>query len=413
MQKLCLILPSLLITSVVCWVGPAAALTIRIDYSIDSAGSKFFGIGNPQGAAAGAQAKAALDAAATFYSGVLNDTFTSIQKPPDLFGSLGGSASWTWQRSYSDPSTGLTNAELNLPIAANEFVVMAGARDLPTGELGRGGPGGYSWNHAANGRFTPQEETLITQTTAQFKSAVETRGETSGFARWGGSLAVDTNANWHFNHTTAPTGGKFDFYSVLLHELAHTLGLGASQEWQNLVSGTTFVGPEAMAQSSQNGPVPLNSAADTGHWSSVNTGSTVYGGSTAQQPLMVSALPSNTRRRLTNLDAAALVDVGWEIALPELLPGDYSRNGIVDAADYAIWRNTLGSTTDLRANGNNSGASAGKIDAADYTFWKTNFGQHAGSGADSSVIGVPEPLSFVLLVMAVPLALLGKSRLNR
>ena len=36
--------------------------------------------------------------------------------------------------------------------------------------------------------------------------------------------------------------------------------------------------------------------------------------------------------------------------------GDYNQNHIVDAADYTIWRDTLGSTTDLRANGDNTGA---------------------------------------------------------
>ncbi len=408
-QKLCLILPCLLVACVACWAEPSAAVTIRIDYSIDDAGSKFFGIGNPQGA--GAQARAALDAAATFFSNTLNDTFVAIQKPPDLFGSLGGSATWSWQRNYSDPATGFLNAELNIPIAANEFVVMAGARDLPSGELGRGGPGGYNWQHEARGPFTSPENNQIAATTAQFKSAVETRGETSGFARWGGSLAVDNNANWHFNHTTAPTGNKSDFYSVLLHELAHTLGFGASQDWQNLVSGTTFVGTQTMTQYTQGGPVPLNSAVDTGHWSTVNTGSIVYGGSAAQQPLMVSALPQNTRRQLTNLEAAALVDIGWEIALPPPVPGDYNHNGIVDAADYAIWRNTLGSTTDLRANGNNSGASAGKIDQADYTFWKSNFGDTSGSGG--SALGVPEPASLLLLAMAALLTFVGNPRLNR
>jgi hypothetical protein len=37
---------------------------------------------------------------------------------------------------------------------------------------------------------------------------------------------------------------------------------------------------------------------------------------------------------------------------------DYNLNGVVDAAEYTIWRNTLGSTTDLRANGDNTGATA-------------------------------------------------------
>jgi arabinogalactan endo-1,4-beta-galactosidase len=37
-------------------------------------------------------------------------------------------------------------------------------------------------------------------------------------------------------------------------------------------------------------------------------------------------------------------------ALDVLNVGDYNRDGVVDAADYTVWRDTLGSTTDLRAN---------------------------------------------------------------
>ena len=75
------------------WPGPAAALTIHVDYSLDEAGNNFFGSGNPQGSMAGSQARTAMNAAAAFYSGILKDTFTAIQTPPTFFGSLGGTAS--------------------------------------------------------------------------------------------------------------------------------------------------------------------------------------------------------------------------------------------------------------------------------------------------------------------------------
>jgi hypothetical protein len=92
--------------------------------------------------------------------------------------------------------------------------------------------------------------------------------------------------------------------------------------------------------------------------------------------------------------------------------GDYNQNGMVDAADYTVWRDTLGSTTDLRANGDDTGASAGVIDQADYALWKTYFGQTAGSGSADVVrsrSAVPEPTTLVLLIFGT-LCWLGNRR---
>jgi hypothetical protein len=70
------------------------------------------------------------------------------------------------------------------------------------------------------------------------------------------------------------------------------------------------------------------------------------------------------------------------------LTGDYNHNGIADAADYTVWRNTLGSTSNLAADGNTSGA----IDSGDYTVWKTNFGR-TGAGGSGNGAAVPEPVN--------------------
>jgi hypothetical protein len=102
-------------------------------------------------------------------------------------------------------------------------------------------------------------------------------------------------------------------------------------------------------------------------------------------PLLGSGLTWNTSRLYT--DGVLFVN----------LPGDYNRDGVVDAADYTIWRDTLGSTIDLRANGDNTGASAGVIDQADYAFWKSRFGNRVGSGAGGAA-AVPEPASLLLLL---------------
>jgi hypothetical protein len=62
----------------------------------------------------------------------------------------------------------------------------------------------------------------------------------------------------------------------------------------------------------------------------------------------------------------------------ERLLGDYNQNGAVDAADYLLWRNTLGDVcAGLAAVGNNSG----KIDNDDYNVWRSHFCRTAGAGS--------------------------------
>ena len=96
-------------------------------------------------------------------------------------------------------------------------------------------------------------------------------------------------------------------------------------------------------------------------------------------------------------DTSQLYSTGAVSVVSTALPGDYNRNGIVDAADYTLWRDTLGSTTNLAADGNGNG----QVDQADFNIWKNNFGNHAGSGAGAEP--VPEPPTVLLLALAIGL----------
>jgi hypothetical protein len=92
------------------------------------------------------------------------------------------------------------------------------------------------------------------------------------------------------------------------------------------------------------------------------------------------------------------------------VPGDYNDNGIVDAADYALWRKTVGNTGEgLKADSNNDNV----INDEDYTAWRQNFGHSGlstppGSGT-AFLTSIPEP-STVALVAIWLLAPLRRSR---
>jgi fibronectin-binding autotransporter adhesin len=77
--------------------------------------------------------------------------------------------------------------------------------------------------------------------------------------------------------------------------------------------------------------------------------------------------------------------------------GDYNQNGIVDAADYVLWRKNVGPGS----LPNEGGVSPGVVDQADYTFWRSRFGATSGSGAAINAVSVPEPTTVVLFGLGV------------
>lgn len=76
----------------------------------------------------------------------------------------------------------------------------------------------------------------------------------------------------------------------------------------------------------------------------------------------------------------------------EALAGDFNLDGIVNAADFVIWRDSLGDTgTDLAADANGDEV----VNTADYDIWVENFGE--GALTASAASSVPEPTSALIL----------------
>jgi hypothetical protein len=91
------------------------------------------------------------------------------------------------------------------------------------------------------------------------------------------------------------------------------------------------------------------------------------------------------------------------------LPGDYNDDGVVDAADYTVWRNNLGESDESSLNGNGDGMNG--VDPGDYAWWKQHFGDSLGSGGiASSGSAVPEPSTVVYIVAGFAALLAMRSK---
>ena len=103
------------------------------------------------------------------------------------------------------------------------------------------------------------------------------------------------------------------------------------------------------------------------------------------------------------IDINAIEAIAAELEDPTgpKLPGDFNGDGKVNAADYVVYRNNLGTGHPLAGNGNEMGSSMGVVDDDDYALWTSNFGAMAGSGSGlSATAAVPEPPASTLLVLA-------------
>ncbi len=255
-----------------------AAIDIVFDYSAESNG--FF---------SSQVRRNALDAAAAAFESRIGDTLAPITP---------GTGPNTYTLSATNPSGGAPVTLVNQPIGAGEIRIFVGAS--PISSLGLG-----SSQFSVNG-------------TNDFIQMVVSRGEPgvlaspqTDFAPWGGSIAFNAGINWHDDASVPVASDRFDLYSVAVHEIAHLMGIGQSPSFDAQRTGLLFNGLNASTLFG--GAVPL---ADETHFAS-SVRSPIDGlGSfeTALDPEIQNGL----RKSMTDLDWAALRDVGWEVSpIPE------------------------------------------------------------------------------------------------
>ncbi len=336
------------IRSTALWLAlasPGLGLNIVMDYSNDAANGNFFGL-RPV-------AKAAVDAAAADLSALLSPTNLSAISPSGspnvnlITGTnLSTSVSANWDLFYNNPSSNASTAVASPNLPANAVTVYVGMMGLG-GALGEGSAANASLILSASG-FGSQLAGAMSNLQSTSNSYMGRGGgpsigtltgsltlgaNTAGYSlSYGASIASlsisnDTDNNgitdslgtldafWHYNHTTSVAAGKFDLYSLALHEMLHGLGMGASNNWTNLSSGTTWLGTNAKTLNGGSGAGMLD--LDGAHLALGLMSTNIYTGLT-QQVAMSSAQFSGSRNQLTQMDVAFLKDIGYQVAaVPE------------------------------------------------------------------------------------------------
>jgi peptidyl-prolyl cis-trans isomerase A (cyclophilin A) len=231
---------------------------------------------------------------------------------------------------------------------------------------------------------------------------------TSHFVVQGGGFLLN-NSIWAASGivTDAPIGDEFHISNTRGTLAFAKNSLGATSQWFFNVGNNTF----------------LDSSNFTVFGRVLGSGMTVVD-TIDNLPAINAAVAENApgedfdeiplRNPLTQNDITSNEAVMVSVAVLNYRAGDYDFNGVVNGADYILWRKTLNSTTNPAADGNGNGI----VDAADYTIWRNTFGQSDGPGSGSGAglgldsFSVPEPSSGLLILLSGAMLTLYRSKMS-
>ncbi|TWT75527.1 hypothetical protein Pla123a_30370 [Posidoniimonas polymericola] len=93
------------------------------------------------------------------------------------------------------------------------------------------------------------------------------------------------------------------------------------------------------------------------------------------------------------------------------LTGDYNGDGVVNAADYTVWRDADGSSVPPGTGADGSGD--GLVNGADYDLWVANYGASVGASVVTTPTATPEPSALVVLLFVSAAACNARMRASR
>jgi hypothetical protein len=243
-----------------------------------------------------------------------------------------------------------------------------------------------------------------------------------------GLVAFTTSPIFDFDRSNGISANRIDFVGVAAHEIGHVLGFttgvdllignssppGSNDNTLNFVTPLDLfrftsrsIGPGGGIGvidwtgddtdkyfSVDGGLTPLANfsrgiALEEGHWQD-NVGIGIMDPTAAGGELL----------KISGMDIRAMDVIGYNLVANPAVAGDYNDNGVVDAADYAVWRKNVSTSTALPNN-----LISGTIGLAQYNQWRANFGNTtpspgSGSGAPANT-AVPEPATLLHLILAV------------
>ncbi|HZN33285.1 MAG TPA: hypothetical protein VFB80_05675, partial [Pirellulaceae bacterium] len=278
------------------------AINVEFDFSCDASG--FFN--EPA-------RREVLQEAANEIVGRLNDTLAELPA---------NSGGFTWTAVFDNPGPGnlacsgnVVKKSFSLPANTLKIFVAGRTFDTPGPSLARPKlgitetQGDAAWDARVKGRLEPGA----------------TASPATDFGPWGGSISFDVTASsksWFIGLLEKSPirpllPDEYDFFSVAQRAIGSLLGFGTTDSWNRFLTDSAFTGSKATEIFGA--PVPVTKVATGTFWKD----GTLFDGKPVSMDLVFNA---GQRVHFTNLDLAALHDLGWEVTYAPNAPAPSQDN---------------------------------------------------------------------------------------